>query len=142
MLYFLNNNQGGELLSESSDFIAQRFKDGVDVHCLLALAAALNGNRADLDRALEKVSEPFKRDAYLLSAFYAAKHNHSSLVFSLLGNVAIQEHWDIAATAFCYGHADLADNIVAAKPKEEENDEFLQDCLVPRGLNNIHRYSR
>ncbi|MGE3319608.1 MAG: hypothetical protein AB7I18_09975 [Candidatus Berkiella sp.] len=130
MLYFLNRDQKEELLSESSDFIAGHFKDGVDVHCLLALAAALNGNRSDLDSTLEKVSAPFKRDAYLLSAFYAAKRNHADIVFQLLKEIDPHEHWDVAAIAYCYGHEALSMRIGAQRPQIED-EELLMDVLVP-----------
>jgi len=134
-------DEADDLLEENCAFLSRRFKEGIDVHCLLAFTAALMGEESSLYCALEQVSEPFKRDAHLLSAFYAAKHNHPHLVLNLLKKVAPQEHWDIAATAFCYGHTALAENIVAQKPMDEE-DEILLDSLVPRGLNKFHRYSR
>lgn len=141
MINFRKKNQTNDLLDENCDFLARHFKEGIDVYCVFALEAALVGEESSLYCALEQVSEPFKRDAHLLSAFYAAKHNHPHLVLNLLKKVAPQEHWDIAATAFCYGHTALAENIVAQKPMDEE-DEILLDSLVPRGLNKFHRYSR
>lgn len=134
MITFNNINPSEDLLEENYDFLARLLKDGINVHYISALTAALVGDETGVNNAIGQVASPFKKDAYLLSAFCAAKNNHGTLVFKLLNNVETQEHWDIAATAFCYGHSALAESIVTHRPNSTE-DGFLLDSLIPAGLN-------